>query len=243
MCAPAKSLNENCTFDYECQNQYVCSKVNTTHAKTCLKRWSLPEGSSTSDPRLCLTSFTTTKGICSLIQSSYQIRNTSTDCNINSNNGKCVAIMNFDKSERSDLIFCQCSLFDTVSYCRWPGLSISLRFYNLASKLYQQSPYCSRSSLLDDPLKINFAEIKSCTSLSMDLFKEFVDFANRWIYAAPLKSSYYNSTCFEQIAVTSQKQLGSIVNKGHEEVYLEEGIYIKMYLHILWLCILTLFLI
>ena len=75
----------------------------------------------------------------------------------------------------------------------------------LAAKLYQQSPYCARSFLPDDPLQIKFAYVKKCTSFDSSSFNDLVAYAHKWVYAAPLKSKSYNDACLSEISLTGYK--------------------------------------
>eukprot|EP00347_Sterkiella_histriomuscorum_P024176 403332043 len=224
-CIPAKKLNETCSSDWECQNQLICARTNSTDSTKCMTRWSLFEGTYSVDPRLCMSGYTTTKGICSHILQVYQAKNTTLTCDINTNKGGCVAIFSIDGSNRTDLVPCQCSIFDsTTSYCRWPGLSSQLRYLQLLQKLYSQSPYCSRAYFNDDPLQIKFAELKQCTSLDQDTFSELVQYAHKWLYAAPLKSPLYNEECLNEFAVTSPKLMGMIRTQANYEIQMENAL-------------------
>lgn len=56
----------------------------------------------------------------------------------------------------------------------------------MAAKVYQNSPYCSRAYLPDDPLQMSFREVKQCTSLDDETFTQFIELAHKYIYHAPM---------------------------------------------------------
>ncbi len=134
----------------------------------------------------------TKDGICSSIKYVYQSNKTSKACNINEQGGSCIAVFNFDESTRSDIIQCQCSLFDASATCQWVGSSEAARLVQLTQRLYKESTYCSRSYLNQgDPLDLKLHELKQCTEMDEELFLELVNLIHSWKYAALMASANY----------------------------------------------------
>ena len=204
-CVPAKTEKQKCSSDWECQNSYICSRLLSTDAKTCMMPFSIKEGQKSADNRLCQSSFVTSDGICSSIKNVYQANKTSLACNINERSGQCIAVFNYDDSTRSDIIPCQCSLFDASSSCEWLGSSAAARLVQLTQRLYKESNYCSRAYLNQgDPLNLKLHEIKQCTEMDAELYLELVQLIHQWKYSAALASANYKEECLNMLAPTAK---------------------------------------